>query len=40
MQVLLYIQVRNNNNTVKPAYAVTFIKQSPVIKGHLFLILS
>jgi hypothetical protein len=26
--------------TVKPAYAVTSIKQSPVLKGHLFLVLS
>ena len=25
---------------VKPAYAVTSIKQSPVLKGHLFLVLS
>ena len=27
-------------NTVKPAHAVTSIKQSPVLKGHLFLVLS
>jgi len=26
--------------TVKPAHAVTSIKQSPVLKGHLFLVLS
>jgi hypothetical protein len=26
--------------TVKPAHAVTSIKQSPVLKGHLFLGLS
>jgi hypothetical protein len=26
--------------TVKPVYAVTFIKQSPVLTGHLFLVLS
>jgi hypothetical protein len=25
---------------VKPAYAVTSIKQSPVLKGHLFIVLS
>ena len=26
--------------TVKPAYEVTSIKQSPVLKGHIFLFLS
>jgi hypothetical protein len=26
--------------TVKHAYVVTSIKQSPVLKGHLFLVLS
>ena len=26
--------------TVKPAYAVTSIKQPPAFKGHLFLVLS
>ena len=26
--------------TVKPAHAVTSIKQSPVLKSHLFLVLS
>ena len=26
--------------TVKPAHVVTSIKQSPVLKGHLFLVLS
>ena len=26
--------------TVKPAYVVTSIKQSPVLKGHIFLVLS
>ena len=26
--------------TVKPAHVVTSIKQSPVLKGHFFLILS
>ena len=30
----------NIKYTVKPAHAVTSIKQSPVLKGHLFLILS
>ena len=25
---------------VKPAYVITFIKQSPVLKGHLYLVLS
>ena len=29
-----------NRNTVKPAHAVTSIKQSPVLKGHIFVILS
>ena len=27
-------------DTVKPAHAVTSIKQSPVLKGHIFLVLS
>jgi hypothetical protein len=27
-------------NTVKPAHEVTSIMQSPVLKGHLFLVLS
>jgi hypothetical protein len=27
-------------NTVKPAHVVTSIKQSPVLKGHLFHVLS
>jgi hypothetical protein len=27
-------------DTVKPAHVVTSIKQSPKLKGHLFLILS
>ena len=27
-------------NTVKAAYEVTSIKQSPVLKGHIFLVLS
>jgi hypothetical protein len=26
--------------TVKPAHAVTSVKQSPVLKGHIFLVLS
>jgi hypothetical protein len=26
--------------TVKPAHTVTSIKQSPVLKGHIFLVLS
>jgi hypothetical protein len=25
---------------VKPAHAVTSIKQSPILKGHIFLVLS
>jgi hypothetical protein len=27
-------------STVKPAHVVTSVKQSPVLKGHLFLVLS
>ena len=27
-------------NTVKPAHTITSIKQSPVLKGYLFLVLS
>ena len=26
-------------NTVKPVHAVTSINQSPVLKGHLFIVL-
>jgi hypothetical protein len=29
-----------SSNTVKPAYAVTSIKQPPVLIGHIFLDLS
>jgi hypothetical protein len=32
--------IENNTYTVKPAHAVTSIKQPPVLKGHLFLLLS
>jgi hypothetical protein len=28
------------SSTVKPAHVVTSIKQSPVLKGHLYLALS
>ena len=31
---LIYIYIY----TVKPAHAVTYIKQSPSLKGHLFLV--
>ena len=27
-------------HTVKPAHAITSIKQSPVLKGHIFFVLS
>jgi hypothetical protein len=41
--ILLYPWMNEFNshkpNTVKPAHAVTSIKQSPVLKGHLFLVL-
>ena len=44
---VVYIQLVSNDctsttksNTVKPAHEVTSIKQSPVLKGHLFLVLS
>ena len=30
----------NITNTVKPAYVVISIKQSHVLKGHIFLVLS
>jgi len=29
-----------NVSTVKPTHVVTCIKQSPVLKGHIFLVLS
>jgi hypothetical protein len=31
---------KNSLYSVKPPHAVTSIKQSPVLKGHLFLVLS
>jgi len=37
----MHVLIQNNySNTVKPAYVVTSIKQSPVLKGHLFIVLS
>ena len=36
IKVCLYTHVY----TVKPVYMVTSIKQTPVLKGHLFLVLS
>jgi uncharacterized protein (DUF983 family) len=36
IKVCLYTHVY----TVKPVYVVTSIKQLPVLKGHLFLVLS
>jgi hypothetical protein len=36
----LQFLTRHISSTVKPAHAVASIKQSPVIKGHLFLVLS
>jgi hypothetical protein len=35
-----FIEIMNTDFTVKPAYVVTSIKQSPVLKGHFFLVLS
>jgi hypothetical protein len=35
-----YSEIQFFQYTVKPAHAVTIIKQSPVLKGHRFLILS
>ena len=32
--------LKEKKYTVKPVQAVTSIKQSPVLKGHLFLVLS
>ena len=37
---LAEIQYYQMLSTVKPAHEVTSIKQSPVLKGHLFLVLS
>jgi len=34
------LQTARKEGTVKPAHAVTSIKQSPVLKGHLFLFMS
>jgi len=32
--------MKKTHYTVKPAHVVTSIKQSPALKGHLFLVLS
>ena len=40
---MLLSHVKNKSclhTTVKPVHAITSIKQSPVLKGHLFLVLS
>jgi hypothetical protein len=40
LELSLLISGDQFTNTAKPADAVTPIKQSPVLKGHLFLVLS
>ena len=35
-----FLTIKYNIYTVKPVCAVTSIKQSPVLKGHIFLVLS
>jgi hypothetical protein len=37
---MLYVLLIYIISTVKPAHAVTSIKQSPALRGHLFLVLS
>ena len=37
---LFYCLFEISSVTVKPTYTVTSIKQSPVLKGHLFHVLS
>ena len=34
------INIEQHLNTVKPSHAVTSIKQSPILKGHNFLVQS
>ena len=34
-----FFWITNNKNTIKPDHVVTSIKQSPVLNGHLFLVL-
>ena len=34
------ISINNTIHVVKPAHVVISIKQSPVLKGHLYLVLS
>jgi hypothetical protein len=34
------VVILNYINTVKPAHVTTSIKQSPVLKGHFFIVLS
>ena len=38
--ILQYVLLNTKKYTVKPAHEVTSIKQSPVFKCHLFLVLS
>ena len=41
--IIMIIVERNfemNNNRVKLDHAITSIKQSPVLEGHLFIVLS
>jgi hypothetical protein len=33
-------QAKQKTSTVKPSHVVTFLKQSPVLKGHLLLVQS
>jgi hypothetical protein len=38
--IISFINMLNYSCTIKLDNVVTFIKQSPVLKGHLFLVLS
>ena len=40
MDAIKHITATAKHYTVKPAHAVTSIKKSPVLKGHIFLVLS
>ena len=36
----MFIDILHKQYTVKPAHVITSIKQSPILKGHLFLVMS
>ena len=37
---VFFFNLQNIKTTVKPVHVVTSIRQSPVLKGHIFLVMS